>query len=219
MSRMGTAVLALMSLLAVAGMMIGCNGFFVSPNSLASITVSPTTAVLSSASDAGTLTISASGVLVNGNGSTISPDWTTSDTTGTVLTISPATGTSTTVTPTPGANGTATVTATSGGQSAKVQIDVIPGTISGNLTVTPSAMNVTSGQTVTVTVTTSSGQPIPSQFVSFSGIPASANLTTGNGNASITFLVTVVGQSATITATVTTNGNTPLSGSATINFI
>ena len=34
MSRMGTAVLAFIGLTAIAFMLVGCNGFFVSPNSL-----------------------------------------------------------------------------------------------------------------------------------------------------------------------------------------
>ena len=225
MSRTGRAVLALIGLVAVAGSMIGCDDFFVSPNSLASITVSPTTAVLSSASGAGTLTISASGTLVNGNSSTISPTWTSSDTNCAVISFSAsgclatASGTSVTVTPVTGAGNTAKVTATSGGQTVTVPIDVLTGTISG-ITINLSSTSVTPPGTVNATVvTTDSGLTIPANFVTWT-TPSGATIS-GSGNSAVfTFVTATAGTTATITATVTTNGGSSLTAtSASITVI
>jgi len=223
MSQRGAAVLALIGLVAVAGLLIGCNGFFVSPNSLASITVSPTTAVLSSAADAGPLTISASGLLVNGNSSSISPTWTSTDTNCTVISFSASgcsastSASSVTVTPIPGAGGTATVTATSGGQSATVPIDVVTGTVSG-VTLNLSSTTVTPPGTVTATVVNSDGSTIPASYVSWA-TPSGATISGSGDSAVFTFLTATAGQTA-ITATVTTNGGSTLTTpSASITVI
>jgi hypothetical protein len=212
MSRKGRAVLAILGLVAVAGLMVGCNGFFVSPNSVASVTVSPPAAVLSSASGAGTLQMSAQTVLVNQNSSdcTSSGTWTTSDTAGTILTVGPSTGL---VTPVGGGQATVTVTC-NGTSSAAVPIDVITAPLSGNLTVNLSGTTVTPPGSVTVSVVTTTAQTIPSQFVTWS-IPTGTSISGSGSSATVTFGLTVTaGTTATITATVTTNGGATLTGTS-----
>ena len=66
MSRKSTAVLAIFGVVAIAGLMIGCGNFFVSENSLAQITVSPTAVLLD---PGGTQTLAVTATLVNGTSS------------------------------------------------------------------------------------------------------------------------------------------------------
>ena len=176
-----------------------------SSSSLASITVSPSAAVLSSAIGSGTLQMSASALLVNGNSSICtSPTWTTSDTTGSILTIGSSTGV---VTPVGGGQATVTVKC-NGTSSTAVPIEVITGTIS-SIIMNLSSTTVTPPGTVTATVVTSGGLTIPSQFISWS-IPSGTTISTSGNSAVITFLNATAGTIATITATVTTNGGSTL---------
>ncbi len=211
MSRKGKAVLALMGLFAVAGLMIGCGDFFVSEGSLASITVTPSTAVLSSASSAGALTLSASGVLVDGSSSMVSPTWKSSDTSCVAISLSAsgcsytASGSSITVTPTPGGVGTPTVTA-SGGQNPSVPIDVIAGTVS-TLAIALTGVDVPGGSLqATATI---NGQSLGATYVSWSVtasvLSTDASINT-NGTVAISSAATV-GETITVTGTITTNDN------------
>lgn len=234
MSRMGAAVLAFIGLTAIALMLVGCDGFFVSPNSLASFAVSPTGAVLSSASGAGNLTLSANGTTVNNNPANVSPNWTSSDTSCAVISFSSpgctATTTGASVTVTPIAAGAATITASASGQTATVPISVITGTISG-ITATISPTSVAAGGTITETVAASNGTAIQCQYVNFGTPPTGTTFTCTNNSNSLSIAissttsaltgVTGLSQVTIPEPSVTTNGDqtlqpTNFSGTVTI---
>ena len=210
MSRMGTAVLAFIGLTVIAFMLVGCDGFFVSENSVASIAVNPQNAVLSSSSG-GTLQMSASTTLVNNStGSCSSTSWTTSDTTGSILTIDPNSGLVT-----PVGAGQATVTVKCGGtNSSAIPIDVVASTFSSTLTVNLSTTTVNgTGGTMTATAVTSSGTTIPSGYLTWTP-PSGCNITTGTNinSATITCLSATAGTTANVSVSGTTNGSEGLSG-------
>jgi hypothetical protein len=238
MSRQGTAVLAFLGLIAIAILMVGCSGFFVSPNSLGNFTVSPPSAVLSSSVSAGLL-LSANGTAVSGNSIAVSPTWTSSDTSCTAISFS-ATGctpttTAATVTVTPVAAGSATITVTaSGAQTQYVYISVQTGTIDG-ITATVPTTTASPGQTITESVAASNGAAIQCQYVNFGTPPAGTTFTcTNNANflnivisttSTTSISATGISQVTLPTPTVTTNsssGNqtlTPTTFSGTINIL
>jgi hypothetical protein len=221
MPRLGTAVLALLGLIAVATMLVGCNGFFVSPGSVATITVSPTAAVL--ATGGGTLPMAESTTLVNGNpGSCTSTSWATSDTTGAVITIDPSSGVVT-----PVGAGTATVTGTCDGTtSSAIPIEVIAGASIGTVSINLSTTSVPlTGGSVTASVVVTSGQlTIPTQYVSWTFPSGTGPNTLNTNNVVVTFpsaLTSLTGTTttATLSAIVYTNGNQSLNAtSASITY-
>jgi len=215
MSKTSATVLAVLSLVFGSGLMIGCSDFWVNPNSAASISVNPTGAALSS-TGGGTLQMSASVVLVNGNTSNCSAaNWTTSDTTGTILTIDSSSGVIT-----PVGAGQTTVTVTCSGKSSNaIPIDVIAGPIgTGTPTISLNTQNVNPPGSVTATFVTSSGITIPATYVAWQ-IPSGATLSINGSGATFTFNTSLTtATTVTIQGTVTTNGNATITGtSASIN--
>jgi len=210
MSRKSTAVLAIFGVAVIAIIMVGCEGFFVSPGSLASIKVSPSTAVLSTGGS--TLTLTAIGLLVNNSAATgVVPTWAGSDN-GAVVSISPTTASATT-TITPVAVGNTTITATYSGQTFNVPIQVITGTVSTpQITLTGIA---DPGGTLQATAAMN-GQSLGAAFVSWSVtasvVSSDASINT-NGTVTISSTATV-GETITVTGTITTNGNSTQSGTA-----
>jgi uncharacterized protein YcfL len=216
MSRKSTAVLAIFGVSVVATIMMGCNGFFVSPNSVASIIVSPTSAVLGTSG--GTLQMSANTLLVNSNNSSCtSTSWKSSDPTNSVITIDPSSGLVTPVAP-----GQVTVTVNCDGTtSSAIPIDVFSGGAIAGITINLSSTTASAGQTVTASVVTSqSAVTIPTQYVNWT-FPSGTTNTLSTNSVSITFLTTAsLGTSATISASVITNGGSTVSApqqSITIN--
>ncbi len=234
MSRMGTAVLAFIGLTAIAFMLVGCNGFFVSPNSLASFAVNPPAAVLTSGASSA-LTLSANGLNVNNVSTSVSPNWTSSDTSCTSISFSSSgctfTTTGASVTVTTMAAGAATITASaSGATSQTVSISVITGAISGiTATISPTTVSSSGGQT-SEAVAASNG-PIQCQYVNWGTPPSGTSFTCTNNNNSLTITVSSAASTATgltggqVTIpepSVTTNGNqllTPTSFSGTLTII
>ena len=234
MSRTGAAVLAFIGLTAIAFMLVGCEGFFVSPNALGSFTVSPPAAYLSAG--AAGVQLSANGLNNNGDSTTVSPTWTSSDTTCTSVSFSSsgctATTTGASVTVTPNAAGAATITASSSGATSQtVYVSVLTGTLSG-ITATVNPTSASPGQTISETVAASNGAAIQCQYVNWGSPPSGTSFTCTTNSNSLSIAISSTASAVTgITGlsqvtipepSVTTNGNqtlTPGNFSGTVTII
>lgn len=219
MRERGGALIALCGLIGLALALLGCNGFFVSPNSVGSITVSPTSALLlQGGNDNQQLTVNAT--LVNGN----------SDPNNPVTSSSTCTSSNTAVVkPDPNTvcqidavgAGSATVTVSLSGATPVGVPFVVVATPISSITITSSASQIS--------VTGSSGLPSTAQLVAAAESQNIANFVTWTANGGgltvsssgvLTASTTLVQTSGTVTASLSasavTNNNPVTSNPLTI---
>lgn len=196
-SRASLVAIALLIAVGLVGL-TSCDGFFVSPSSLKSITVTPGTAILSIASPYNTLSMIVTATAQNNTSSTVTSEATYTSANTSVVTVD-SSGTLTAV-----GVGNTTVTVKYEGQTVKVPLLVVSAPIT-TINVSVSTSTLSSGTTVQATATAPDGTNI-TNYVGWQ------SATTSVATVSTSGVITGV---LTGTAQITATANTADSGSLT----
>lgn len=207
------ALIALVVLIAVALCLSACDGFFVSPNAVGSITVSPTSAILSATGTTAEMQqqLAVSSTLVNGSaGTDVTSSATYSSSPSGVVTVSAGLVSAV-------AAGSATVTVSDSGATALVSVVVTSAPIT-TITITPANPTIAATGSVQLIAKAQDGTDI-TNLVQWSSNNTSVNVnTTGSTTPGLVTAASTLGvaTNATITASITFNGQT-ISGTTTVN--
>jgi hypothetical protein len=209
MRKRGIVFTTICGLIGLALAMLGCNGFFVSPNSVGSISVSPTSALLL---QGGTQQLTVNATLVNGNaGGDVTSSSTCSSNNSAAA--APASGSSCSTINAVGA-GSAVITVSNNGATATVLFAVVAAPIT-QLTIT----SPPSGSALSATGITS-GVPTSLQLVVVPNGQTTLNLAsfvTWTTGSNLTVSSTGVLTASAVTLATTSNVYASLSSSAVDN--